>query len=263
MTAAATPATVQRTASLRLPAPAVPELAKLLRTIWHDRGWRRRNVGALVVASRAIWTGAERRALARALGRLARRVVVISDAEAALLGSIGDRPGVLVLAGTGSIVVGRGARGRAARAGGLGPLLGDEGSAFWLAREWLRVVTRGEDVGPVTALVHDAEPVRRIAALAPAVLRRARRGDPRARAIVRQGQQRLAHFAVAVVRRLRLASPVAVSWAGSVMDDPWFRAGVARALRRAGVRAVWHPPAVAPVVAAARLAAGLKGAPRS
>src|ERR671922_279575 len=48
------------------------------------------------------------------------------------------RPGALLLAGTGSIVLGRDARGRLVRAGGLGPLIGDEGSAFWLGREWLR-----------------------------------------------------------------------------------------------------------------------------
>lgn len=247
----------RRVAACRVHATPVRDLAKLLRTMWHGRGWRRDDVAALVVASRALWTPAERRALGRALRGLARRVDVISDAEAALLGAIGDRAGLLVLAGTGSIVVGRDARGRAARAGGLGPLLGDEGSGFWLGREWLRIVTRGEDVTPVAALVHDAEPVRRIAALAPLVLRRARRGDRAARAIVAAGQARLAALAASVARRLRLAPPVAVSWAGSVMDEAWFRAGVARALRRAGVRARWYPPAVAPVLASARLAATL------
>lgn len=239
----------------RVPATPVRELATALRTMWHRQGWRRCDVGALVVGSRAIWTPAERRALARSLSPLARRVLVMSDAETALIGAVGDAPGVLILAGTGSIVVGRDARGRAARAGGLGPLLGDEGSGFWLGREWLRVVTRGEHVAPVTALVHDREPVRRIAALAPSVIRRARRGDRRARAIVAAGQARLAGFALSVTRQLRLAAPVAVSWAGSVMEDAWFRAGVARALRRAGVRARWCPPAVPAVTAAARLAA--------
>ncbi|MBI3637006.1 MAG: hypothetical protein HY216_12480 [Candidatus Rokubacteria bacterium] len=242
-------------ASARVSATPVRELATALRSMWHRRGWRRRDVAVLVVGSRAIWTAAERRALARRLASLAQRVLVLSDAETALIGAIGDAPGVLILAGTGSIVVGRDAHGRAARAGGLGPLLGDEGSGFWLGREWLRVVTRGENVGPVTALVHDAAPVRRIAALAPMVLRRARRGDRRARAIVAAGQRRLADFALSVTRQLDLAAPVSLSWAGSVMDDAWFRAGVARALRRAGVRARWYPPAVPPVTAAARLAA--------
>ena len=87
-------------------------LAVLLRAIWRRRGWRRGDVAALVVASRALWTPRERRALALTLRGLAWRVQVISDAQAAFLGAVGDGPGVLVLAGTGSIVVAHDGRGR-------------------------------------------------------------------------------------------------------------------------------------------------------
>src|SRR5207253_3127845 len=83
-----------------------------LRAIWRRRSWRGRDVAALVVASRALWTPRERRALALTLRGLAWRVEVISDAQAALLGAIGEGPGVLVLAGTGSTVVAHDGRGR-------------------------------------------------------------------------------------------------------------------------------------------------------
>src|SRR2546425_11278224 len=76
------------------------------------------------------------------------RVEVIADAQAALLGAIGDGPGALVLAGTGSIVVAHDGRGRWTRAGGLGPLVGDEGSGFWLGREWLRTLGAGGGLSP-------------------------------------------------------------------------------------------------------------------
>jgi hypothetical protein len=46
---------------------------------------------------------------------------------------------------------------------------------------------------------------------------------------------------------------VALSWAGGVADS-WFRAGVARAVGRGGLKARWISPAADPVVAAARLA---------
>jgi N-acetylglucosamine kinase-like BadF-type ATPase len=245
----------QTTARLALPACPVHEVGKLLRSVWARRGWTQPGVGALAVASRGIWTEAERRALARRLGPLARRVVVLSDAQAAFLGALGPGPGLLILAGTGSIVIGRDARGRWGRAGGLGPLLGDEGSAFWLGREWLRATTRGEDFMPARRLVQSADPVARIAALAPAVVRRARRGDRRAQAIVRAAHRHLADQAFEVARSLRLAAPVLVSWAGSVLSDRWFRAGLRRALTRAGLRARWQAPVAAPVDAAARLAA--------
>ncbi|HWP73403.1 MAG TPA: hypothetical protein VNU03_02790, partial [Methylomirabilota bacterium] len=86
-------------------------LPAVLDRLW--RRWRlsRRDVVALGVASRGIWTTGERRALARRLRRFARRVVVISDVEAAYLGALGGTAGVLLLAGTGSIALGRDRRG--------------------------------------------------------------------------------------------------------------------------------------------------------
>lgn len=229
-------------------------LPRLLRAAWRRRGWNRRHVASLVVASRGLWTARERRALAHRLRALARRVRVVSDAQAALLGALGNRPGVLLLSGTGSIVVGCDARGRWARAGGLGPLVGDEGSGFWIGREWLRATAGAGNLLRTLRVVHAPDPVSTIAALAPGVFARARRGDRRALTIARAGQAHLAAGALEVTRALRLSQPVDASWAGSVLDDPWFRAGVVRAVARAGLRVRWHRPATEPVAAAARLA---------
>lgn len=239
---------------LAVRATRVRDLRTFFGRLWKAHGWTRTEVGALVVASRGIWTATECRVVAHRLRALARRVRVVSDAQAALLGALDERPGVLVLSGTGSIVIGRDDAGRWARAGGMGPLLGDEGSAFWLGREWLRVTTAGEDFFPARPLVHSADPVASIAALAPRVLRSARRGDRRARRIVKSGQACLAAWTRDVARRLRLVQPVALSWAGSVLDDPWFRAGLKAAVRRTGLKARWQNPARSPVEAAARLA---------
>lgn len=238
-------------------AAPVQEIGKLFRTLWRRRGWTARTVDALVVASRGVWTAGERRTLAHRLGGLARRVVVLSDAQAAHLGALGEHPGVLILSGTGSIVIGRNTAGRWARAGGLGPLLGDEGSAFWLGQQWLRITTGGEDFLPARRLVTGPDAVARVAALTPAVIRRARGGDSRARAIVRAGQAHLATQAADVAKRLRLDRPVTLSWAGSVLADAWFRAGLKRAVRLAGLPARWQSPREEPVAAAARLAARL------
>src|SRR5947208_1488027 len=232
-------------------------LAVLLRAIWRRRGWRRGDVAALVVASRALWTPRERRALALTLRGLAWRVQVISDAQAAFLGAVGDGPGVLVLAGTGSIVVAHDGRGRWTRAGGFGPLVGDEGSGFWLGREWLRSLARRGDLHTVLRLVHAPDTVAQIAALAPRVLARARRGDRPARAIARAGQIELAGHVRNAARALALPAPTPLSWAGSVLEDRWFRSGLIRAVARAGVRARRRAPASRPVDAALRLAARL------
>ena len=225
----------------------VPELTKFLPRVLAPQ----RRADSLVVAARGVWTSAERAALRRGLRRLAERVEVISDAEAALLGALGGRPGVLVLAGTGSIVLGRDGRGRLARAGGLGPLIGDEGSAFWLGREWLRLSPEAARAARTYASRPDA--VARIAALAPGVLRRARRGHLRARAIVAAGQEHLAVLTGGVIRRLGLARPVLVSWSGGLLADDWYRAGLRRALARR-VPCRWQPPEADAALAAARLA---------
>ena len=246
----------------RIDLRASSDVARLLDAAWRRRKWHGR-VAALVVAARGVWSLAERRALAARLRSLAPRVQVLADAQAALLGALGDRPGLLVLAGTGSIVVGRDARGRWVRAGGLGPLIGDEGSGFWLGRQWLRahLDARGEVVARRLATTPDA--VARIAALAPRVLARAGAGDRKARTVVQDGQRALAAQGVVVARRLGLRAPIDATWAGSLMATSMYRAGVLRAAARAGLRARWRPPIAEPVVAAARLASALVRPPRS
>src|SRR5205085_1278058 len=67
-----------------------------------------------------------------------------------------DAPGIVIIAGTGSIVYGRNQRGEAARAGGWGHLIGDEGSGYWIGREALAAVMRAEDGrGPSTRMTAD------------------------------------------------------------------------------------------------------------
>jgi glucosamine kinase len=204
-----------------------------------------------------VWTRPERQHQERRLRALARRVRVISDAEAAYFGALGDRPGILILAGTGSIAIGRSRAGRWERSGGLGPLLGDEGSAFWIGREWLRSVSRGEDFAPVRAMVSGPDAVARIAALAPRVLRLARAGHPMARQIVTGAQHHLAWLASALARDLRLTAPVTVSWAGRLLDDQHFRSGLRRRLKGSGLGVRLVSPETPPVMGTARMALDL------
>ncbi len=242
--------------------PGLRDLPASLFSLW--RRWRLQpsRVQALVVASRGVWIAAERRRQARRLRALARRVRVISDAEAAYLGALGDRAGVLLLAGTGSMALARDTRGRWTRAGGLGPLLGDEGSAFWIGREWLRATMRGPSVARARRILGSPDPVARIAALAPGVLRRARGGSREARAIVARSQDALADLVAKTARERRLRAPIAVSWAGGLLDDGRFRSGVWRAARRRGVRVKPEAPRESPVAAVSHLAETLRRASR-
>ncbi len=235
-------------------APALADLPRFLRRLWRQWGLSPRHVAALVVAAKGVWTAAERRREARRLRGLAQHARVVPDVEAAYLGAVGDGPGILILAGTGSIVLGRNRRGRWARAGGLGPLLGDEGSAFWIGREWLRLTARSGNFARARRFARSRDAVARIARLAPAVLRKAKAGHRGARAVIGAAQQNLASLAREVAHELRLPRPVAVSWAGSLLENRTFRVGLWRAVRRRGVAARIVVPAQPPVIAAHAMA---------
>lgn len=232
--------------------PASQDLRAALGAVW--RRWRlgRAGVAHLVVAARGVWTASERRAAAASLRGLARRVTVLSDAEAAHLAALGGRPGLLVLAGTGSIVLGRGARGRWVRAGGLGPLFGDGGSAFALGRDWLAAAHPSR----ARRLARDPHAVTRIAALAPRVLRLARRGRGPARLAVTRGAFALALTMRAAAEAARLSPPISVSWAGSLLEDRVYRSRVWRMARGLGLAIAPVAPRESALEAAARLARG-------
>jgi N-acetylmuramic acid 6-phosphate etherase len=85
------------------------------------------------------------------LRQLARRawgnipVFVGNDLDSGLAAAFGNKPGILVLSGTGSVVIGRNEAGQTARAGGWGHLLGDHGSGYWIAMTGLRAAIREYD----------------------------------------------------------------------------------------------------------------------
>ena len=83
----------------------------------------------------------------------AQKYSITNDAVIALVGATAGEPGVIAIAGTGSIAFGRNAEGRTARAGGWGYAFGDEGGAFDLVRQAVRAGLRQEEGwGTATAL---------------------------------------------------------------------------------------------------------------
>lgn len=67
------------------------------------------------------------------------------DALIALLGATGGKAGIVVMAGTGSMVFGINEPGETARAAGLGYMFSDEGSGFWLAVETIKLAIKEQD----------------------------------------------------------------------------------------------------------------------
>jgi N-acetylglucosamine kinase-like BadF-type ATPase len=80
------------------------------------------------------------------------QVIIENDAFIASIAAIGVDPGVLLIAGTGSIVIGRDKDRAMFRIGGWGPYFGDEGSGFWIGREAVRSALRSIDAQAPTEL---------------------------------------------------------------------------------------------------------------
>ncbi len=75
------------------------------------------------------------------------RVLMLHDAPIAHAGALAGRPGVVAIAGTGSVVYARDENGAERTLGGWGFLFGDEGSAFRIARDALSAMMRAQDDG--------------------------------------------------------------------------------------------------------------------
>ena len=163
---------------------------------------------------------------------------VVSDAEIAFGAAFRDGPGVLIIAGTGSIVWARDAAGRMHRSGGHGYLLGDEGGGYRIGLAGLKAVLDAADGGPATALskavcqaaglcsaedilqyVYRKEPVQQ---LAPIVLETAEKGDPVAIRIVRHQALALAARFQWIIRRSGL-SETRIALAGGLTQHAYYR----------------------------------------
>lgn len=147
-------------------------------------------------------------------------IEVVGDMVIAMEAASDGGPGVVVIAGTGSIAYGRNTAGQTARAGGWGFAISDEGSGHWIGRAAvaaaLRVCDEGKNGGLLENImkawgvitreqiivVSNASPPPDFAALFPAALAAADAGDPSAHDILAQAGVELATLAKIVIARL-------------------------------------------------------------
>jgi N-acetylglucosamine kinase-like BadF-type ATPase len=147
-------------------------------------------------------------------------IEVFGDTEIALEAAFGAGPGVIAIAGTGSIAYGRDAAGRTARAGGWGFAVSDEGSGHWIGRRAISAILNARDQGLETTLTSlvlqawklttidelvqqaNSTPPPDFPRLFPIVLRAADAADAIARDLLADAGAKLANLAAIVVRRL-------------------------------------------------------------
>lgn len=208
------------------------------------------------------------------------RTEVNHDAVGGLAGGLEGEPGIVVVAGTGSICYGRDAGGTEARAGNWGPLFGDEGSGHWLGKEAMRAVALAHDGrGEATALTDavtdwlflsemdemlhrlyvDGLSRSEIAAFAPTVLDVAERGDNVATSILVSGCNLLATCVVKVHETLFKNSNVPTALIGGLSQNEAYLEAFREAVRKAEPRTTVRLPSLSPVMGSGLLALELTG----
>ena len=209
-----------------------------------------------------------------------REATVMTDAEIALFGTTFGKPGLVVIAGTGSICLGRNEKGETSISGGWGPLAGDEGGGVGIAQAALHTVAKASDGrGQPTALsARAAEYFRasgpdnlivaiyspqvdnsRIAGFARLVVETALEGDAAARDILNDAGHELGIAACAVIKKLGLEhTKIPIGCVGSV-----FKAGrlltkpMLDVIRKCAPAAHLTEPQMPPSHAAATMALGV------
>jgi N-acetylglucosamine kinase-like BadF-type ATPase len=165
-------------------------------------------------------------------------ICVVGDMVITLQAAFDSGPGVIVIAGTGSIAFGRDAQGQTARAGGWGFAISDEGSGHWIGQRAVASAMRAHEEGNRGALLENilkslaiasaeelviasnATPPPDFASLFPAVLQASDAGDFHAREVLDQAGEELVNLARRVFKRL-LANQetVPVAMAGGVFRN--------------------------------------------
>ena len=204
-------------------------------------------------------------------------VEVVTDADIALYGAVKDKAGLVVIAGTGSICLGKNEKGEKAIAGGWGPLAGDEGGGAGIARRALQAIAKASDGrGNPTKLSDSAmEYFRagkpedlvvaiyapqidnmRIAGFARFVAEAAEEGDEVARQILAEAGCELGLAATAVIRQLKLQRrkfPIAtvggIFQSGEMITEP-----LIEKVQKTAPKAYLIEPPLPPAVAAAQMA---------
>ncbi|MCA1556443.1 MAG: hypothetical protein LC747_07110 [Acidobacteria bacterium] len=204
-------------------------------------------------------------------------IEVVTDADIALYGATGGKPGLVLIAGTGSICCGKNARRKHVCVGGWGPLAGDEGSGSWIARRALQAVAQATDGrGAATSLgeaachyfnvatpddlslaIYAAGMTNdRIAGFARHVIEAASARDAVAGGIVADAGHELAAAARTVIQKLQIEHErFQVAYVGGVFSAGELVLEPVRAeIKRIAPHAFLAPPQLSPAVAAATMA---------
>lgn len=193
-------------------------------------------------------------------------IVVETDARVALEGSFAGGQGVVIIAGTGSIVTGKTQKGEVLSSGGWGRIIGDEGSGYYIGREAVRLVTLMYDRRGEKTKLRDVfeekfhwksrddiiEAVYQekfdLSSLAPIVFDTAATNDIPSQKLLQQSATQLAEQARVVVMQMGILRKIGLVMLGGLLDQGSVYANVLhmklmKLLPQVEVKSPVHPPA--------------------
>jgi len=210
-------------------------------------------MGAMVLGVAGTATPAIREKLSEALRKdLSIHLPVLPpmqidiDARIALEGAFGGGPGLILIAGTGSVVLGKRSNGEIFRVGGWGWILGDEGGGRYIGLEALKAVTRDMDGRSDATTLKELFAARfglssrekiivavyqeefSIPSLAPLVLQAAEKGDSIALQILQDSSALVAEQVSAAAKRIKEGETTKVVFVGGLIDHQTVYAGILR-----------------------------------
>ncbi len=179
-------------------------------------------------------------------------LITLGDHETALAGALEASPGIILIAGTGSICFGKNSSGETARSGGYGHLISDGGSGYAIGRDGLAAAVHSYDgSGKQTSLLEavfsylnisdirqliqyvygeDADK-KRVAKMAEVVFQEAEAGDAVAIEILAQEAKALAKLVVPVAEKLGLEKE-RIAFLGGVMNNKCMEENVTRVIKQ-------------------------------
>ncbi|HEY1684475.1 MAG TPA: BadF/BadG/BcrA/BcrD ATPase family protein [Tepidisphaeraceae bacterium] len=214
------------------------------------------------------------------------KIIVDNDAIIGLAGGLSGRPGIVLIAGTGSACFGINANGQSYWCGGWGALADDAGSAAWIGTKAIQTAVRAEDgraaattlrqiVFDFLELKHPRELIDRvhnqglsreeIGQLAPRAIEAMKQGDAAATAIMREAAEELSLLVSVTASDLFGSNPCEMILVGGLaLSGPPFQELLIETIQRRSPHVKVRAPEMSPVCGAvlkALNADGITGTP--